>query len=561
MVARYFLDTLAAGESISRWLIILGVLLIAAAGLAALGTYLIARTAENVVLHARRGLLAQIMRLRIVAIDRIQPGDLLARVASDTTQLRAAATSNLVDLTTGAFQLLGIVALMAYLDWVLLGVVMGVTAAIVAAATTLLPRIRRASLQAQESMGVMAAALERVLAAFRTIKANGAEQREITVLYETTAQARDRGLQAARWMSIAGISTGLVVQVSFLTVLGIGGARVASGSLPVSSLIAFLLYLFYLTGPISQVVSAITGLQVGAAAVRRIAEVEALPVEDVRQSQTEEPAVTPPLPAEGVTVTMRDVVVRYHPNGPPQVTRLNFHLPATGLTAIVGPSGAGKSTIFALLERFYEPDSGQVCVGGLDIRAWPLSRLRGLIGYVEQDAPVLAGTLRDNLLLGAPGTSEHQLRRALELTQLESFVATLPDGIDTPIGHRGSTLSGGERQRIAIARALLRRPRILLLDEVTSQLDAVNEQALRDTVAALSRSTNVLMVAHRLSTVTGADRILVMEAGRLRATGTHAELLNSNPLYRSLASTQLLIDAPALQLNIDGIPRQQAARP
>jgi ATP-binding cassette subfamily C protein len=207
------------------------------------------------------------------------------------------------------------------------------------------------------------------------------------------------------------------------------------------------------------------------------------------------------------------------------------------------PSGAGKTTIFSLIERFYEPDSGRVLVDGRDVTDWPLAELRAAIGYVEQDAPVLSGTLRENLLFGAPDGGDAELATVLGTTRLDGQVARLPDGLDTLVGHRGTRLSGGERQRVAIARALLRRPRLLLLDEATSQLDAVNEAALRDTIAAVARTTTVLVVAHRLSTVTMADRIIVVDAGRVRAAGTHAELLGTDPLYAELAATQFLVPA------------------
>ncbi|WP_242587710.1 ATP-binding cassette domain-containing protein [Streptomyces sp. MST-110588] len=243
-------------------------------------------------------------------------------------------------------------------------------------------------------------------------------------------------------------------------------------------------------------------------------------------------------------MVFEDVTFRYRADLPPVHHGVSFTVPGGGLTAFVGPSGAGKTTVFGLIERFYEADGGRVLVDGQDVREWPLERLRAAIGYVEQDAPVLAGTLRENLVFAAPGATDAQIADVLARTRLEGLVERLPEGLGTPVGHRGSRLSGGERQRVAIARALLRGPRLLLLDEATSQLDAVNELALRETVAQAAETTTVLVVAHRLSTVTLADRIVVMDAGRVRAVGTHAELVAGDPLYGELAATQFLATTP-----------------
>jgi ATP-binding cassette subfamily B protein len=390
----------------------------------------------------------------------------------------------------------------------------------------------------------MGAVLERALGAFRTIKASGAESRENAVLDEAAERAWRQGVSAAAWSSVVGVLSRLSVQVSFLAVLGVGGARVADGTLPLSSLIAFLLYVFYMLTPIAALVNAAGDLQAGLAAVRRTQQIHVLPIEQAAPS-----AQAAPRAAEPASVTFRQVSFRYPGTQDLVLDGISFQTHPGGMTACVGPSGVGKSTIFALLERFYDTDAGEILVDGRDVREWPLGELRATIGYVEQDAPVLAATLRDNLRLAAPDASDEHVHEVLVRTHLDDLLTRLPDGLDTVLGTRGTTLSGGQRQRIAIARALLRRPRLLLLDEATSQLDAVNEHHLRQVVAELARTTTVLVAAHRLSTVTNADQILVLDAGRLRATGTHTHLLTTDDLYRQLATTQLItghavLDAP-----------------
>ncbi|CAL9495552.1 Multidrug resistance ABC transporter ATP-binding_permease protein BmrA [Streptomyces sp. enrichment culture] len=545
LVAKSFVETLAVDEPVSRQVLLLALLIVGGALTSAFGMYAVERAAESVVLGARRQLISRLPRLRVADLDQRPPGDLISRVTADTTLLREAATNNLVDTLIGSVTLLGMLVLMAWLDVVLFLAVLGVVFAIGACTALVMPRIARASKEAQEALGELGSGLERLLGAIRTVKASGAEQRESTALEGSAHGAWQAGLRAARWGAVAGTSSGLVVQLAFLTVLGLGGARVANGSMSVASLIGFLLYLFYLVGPVAQLASGISGLQVGTAAVRRINEVLELSPEE-----GEEPAGSRGTDAgraaaaaeadQGAGIVFRDVVFRYREDGRPVLDGASFEVSPGGLTAVVGPSGTGKSTLFALLERFYDIDGGSITVDGRDLRDWNPAELRRNIGYVEQDAPVLAGTLRDNLMLAASGASTDELRRVLEQVRLTALVDSLPQGLDTEVGHRGAALSGGQRQRIAIARALLRRPRLLLLDEATSQLDALNESELREVVAEIARTTTVLVIAHRLSTVTGARRILVLEDGRVRAAGTHAELLREGGLYARLAATQTL---------------------
>ncbi|MFF0003286.1 ABC transporter ATP-binding protein [Streptomyces tibetensis] len=538
LVARGLIDDLSHDRAITGAVLAMSALVVANAAVGALGSYVLTRTAESVVLGARRALSSYLLRLRITAVDRSEPGDLMARITSDTTLLRAVTTDSLVGLGTGGLTLVATVVMMGLVDAVLLGVTLAVILGAGVVLGVIVPRINKASRQAQDAVGVMGSSLERILGALRTVKASGAEHWEERTLHEAAQESWRQSVRAAKWSAAAGNTAGLSMQIAFITVLAVGGARVATGAIDVGTLVAFLLFVFYLMSPIQQVVGAITQYQTGAAALTRIEEALRLPAEPAAEA-----APLPSPGAEPAALAFDDVRFRYADDLPYVHHGVTFTVPAQGMTAFVGPSGAGKTTVFSLIERFYDPESGVITLDGRDLNDWELPRLRAAIGYVEQDAPVLSGSLRDNLLLGNPEADEDALARVLKTTRLDGLVARLPGGLDTLVGHRGTKLSGGERQRVAIARALLRRPRLLLLDEATSQLDAVNEAALRDTVADVARTTTVLVVAHRLSTVTTADRIVVMDAGRVRAVGTHRELVTADPLYAELAATQFLATA------------------
>ncbi|HVQ90018.1 MAG TPA: ABC transporter ATP-binding protein [Mycobacteriales bacterium] len=565
LVAKRVIDSLASGTGLGRPLAALSLLVVLAALLGVATTVLLGRTAEGIVLEVRAGLAARLIRLRLSELDRSSPGDLIARATADSSLLHAATTTALVDLGTGAVGLVGALVLMGRLDLRLLLISLAVLVVVGVLAGAVLPGLRRALKSEQDAVGILGAALDRALGAARTVKASGAEEREMATMRQAAAEAYAAGLRGVRLQAALVAINGLSVQVPFLAVLGAGGLLVARGDLPVSTLVAFLLYLFYLIGPVARLTGGLTAVQRGLGAVDRIREVRELAVEDDTASAGPGPTAAPPSaappaaglpiagpagapgrswpwPAGGGPLTVRfDRVSFAYPDRPPVLDGISFTAPAAGLTALVGPSGAGKSTVLALLMRFYDVAAGTICLGGLDVAGLRRGDVRRLIGYVEQDAPALAGTLAENLRYGTDGElSDREVARALAATRLDELVDRLPAGQQTMVGARGVLLSGGERQRLAIARALLRRPRVLLLDEATSQLDARNEQALRDTVQALAVDRTVLVVAHRLSTVTTADRIVVLDAGRVRAIGTHADLVRTDPLYAELAATQLL---------------------
>jgi ABC-type multidrug transport system fused ATPase/permease subunit len=541
LVARV-IDVVGSGGALLPAVSLLVLVLVASSAVGAVQEYLLQRTAEGVVLTTRRTLADRLLRLPIAEYDRRRTGDLMSRVGADTTLLRATVTSGVVDVAGSVVVAVGALVAMALVDgWLLLLTVLAV--AIGLAVVVLVSRgVRKLSQRAQEEVGAMSAAVERALSAVRTIRASGATAREVAGVGESARRAYDAGVRVARLQALVSPAGSIAIQGAFLAVLGVGGYRVASGSISVAELVAFILYLFLLVMPLGQAISAWTQLQTGFGALARIQEVLALDPED--DERPERPAAVP-VPAssraDGVPLLELEDVTFGYPDGTPVLRGVSLQVPAGSRVALVGPSGAGKSTILALVEGFYPLDGGVVRWTGTDVRELPRAALRARLGYVEQEAPVLAGSVRDNLLLTRPDATDPELWAVLADVGLTDVVRRSPRGLDVLVGDEGVLLSGGERQRLAIARSLLARPALLLLDEPTASLDARNEGLLRDTLAAAAADRALLVVAHRLSTVIDSDQIVVLDAGRVVARGTHDELVVSSPLYRELASAQLLV--------------------
>ncbi|GAA3345836.1 ABC transporter ATP-binding protein [Amorphoplanes nipponensis] len=536
VLVRSVLDGIGAGRPIGAAVALLIALLLTGAALNGARDYLLQRTAEGLVLTTRRRLARHLLRLPIAEYDRRRTGDLLSRVGADTTLLRAVVTSGLFEIVTGTVMVIGATVAMAVLDPLLLAVALCGLAVGMGVAITVSRRVRGLSEQAQARLGEMTSAVERAISAARTIRASGAEEREAATVTRSATEAYQAGMRVARLRALIGPASAAATQGAFLLVLGVGGARVAAGAISVGDLVAFVLFLFFLVLPLGQALNAYTQLQTGLGALQRIEEVLDLPSE----TAGDRPAPAAP-DRDGEPAVVLEHVSFGYPNGTPVLHDVSFTVPAGSRVALVGPSGAGKSTVLALIERFYETTSGAVRVGGADIRQLPRDALRARLGYVEQEAPVLAGTLRDNLLLTAPGADDRRLLDALEQVNLGALATRTPDGLDVQVGEGGVLLSGGERQRLAIARTLLADTPILLLDEPTSNLDARNEAALREAIAAASLRRTLIVVAHRLSTVVDSDQIVVLEAGRVVAVGPHEQLLETSPLYRELATHQLLV--------------------
>ncbi|MEU4643302.1 ABC transporter ATP-binding protein [Micromonospora sp. NPDC023814] len=545
LLTRAVLDGVSAARPVAGLVAVLVALVLGAAALGGLRDYLLQRTAEGVVLGTRRRLAGHLLRLPIAEYDRRRTGDLLSRVGSDTTLLRAVVTSGLFEVVTGAVMVLGAAGAMVLLDPVLFGVTLLGVAAGVGFAVAFARRMRDLARTAQERIGEMTSAVERAISAVRTIRAARAERREADTVGASAAQAYAAGLRVARVQAFVGPVSTVTIQGAFLLVLGVGGARVAAGVITVGDLVAFVMLLFFLVLPLGQAVHAYAQLQTGLGALQRIEEVLAVPVEGAADRPApvrHTAAPTWPSTADGAPAAVTfDRVDFHYPGGPPVLREVSFTVPAGTRTALVGPSGAGKSTLLALVERFYDVTGGTLRLDGVDVRDLPRDALRARLGYVEQSAPVLAGTLRENLLISAPDATDDRLRAVLDEVNLGHLAERAPEGLAVQVGEGGVLLSGGERQRLAIARALLAGPPVLLLDEPTSNLDARNEAALRRAIDAVAVRRTLLIVAHRLSTVVDADQIVVLDGGRVAATGTHDELTVTSPLYRELATHQLLV--------------------
>lgn len=516
---------------------VLVVVFVAGATAGAARTYLLGWIGEALVRDLRVQLAEHLLVLPVAVHDHLRAGDLLSRVSTDTATLRAALTSGPVNAVTGVLTMAGAIVLMATLDAWLLLLTLGAVAVAGLALGLVIPRARSAGAEAQASIGALTSVLERALRAIRTIKASRAEPREAAGIRAAAGRAFTAGVRIERIQATIDPTVTVAVQGSFLVVLGVGGARVAAGSLEIADLVAFLLYLTTLVVPLVAVLTFLNETQAALAAFARIQDVLREPAEDLGRPA---PSV---VRGEGHGAAARvefDQVTFGYRSRQPVLRGVSFAVPPGSRTAVVGPSGAGKTTLLSLLERFYDADSGVVRLDGRDVGELTLAQVRAATAYVEQDAPVLAGTLRENLLLAAPEATEGQLDDVLHRTMLLGLVQRLPDALDSQVGDSGVLLSGGERQRIAIARALLTHPRLLLLDEATSQLDALNEQALRETVRRVAgRHCTVIIVAHRLSTVRDADQIVLLDQGRVAGTGSHELLLARSDLYQRLVRGQL----------------------
>ncbi|MFE7404509.1 ABC transporter ATP-binding protein [Isoptericola sp. NPDC057559] len=545
MVTKWVLDTLSSGASLSGPVTWLVALMLVGSVVGLFQWILLGRLAEDVVYEARESIVRRYLRARVGAITSQPAGELVTRVTSDTLLLREATSNSLVSLVNGFISLVGTLVLMAVLDLMLLASTVAAIVVVAVAMALLLPGIGKAQHRTQEAVGRLGGAVEGAVRAVRTVKASGAEERQSRTILADARDARRHAVTAVRTEAVAWTVSWGGIQLAIIVILGLGAWRVSQDLLAVSGLVAFLLYAFNIVGPITELTQAFTTLQSGLAAAERIREVGTMELEEDDEAPR---AAAPPARAAGgqtaggPVLVLDDVTAGYAADTP-VVHGVSLEVPRRGHVALVGPSGAGKTTVLALLLRFLEPDSGELRLDGVPYPALSHAEVRARFAYVEQETPVVPGTIRENLLFSRPEATDEEVRAVLEAVRLAADLDALPDGLDTSLV--SSAVSGGQRQRIALARALLKRPDVLLLDEATSQVDGLTEAAIHDAIRAHTRHGAVVTVAHRLSTVLDADRILVLEAGRVRAAGTHEELYTSDELYRDLvAALRIAVDDP-----------------
>lgn len=529
MATKSVLDGLGSGQSFGGAVCLLVVLLVVGSVVLYFQWILLGTLAERIVLDARKSMIRRYFEAKVGSLSTRPIGELVTRVTSDTVLLREAASSALVAIVNSTIALIGALVLMAVLDLVLLGIILVAIVIIGTLFAKLMPPIAEAQKQAQEAVGRLSGRLDGALRAIRTVKSSRAEGRESNRVIADATDSAAHSIRAVRTSAIAWTVAEGGVQLAVIAILGIGGYRVSVGALAVSSLIAFLLYAFQLMDPVSSLTTNITALQSGMAAASRIRQIEQLEIETSIENSGQTIAGV-----HDSVLSFAGVTARYRPDGAPAVENISFDVPAAGHTAIVGPSGAGKTSIFSLILRFLDPVNGEIRLSGTPYADLSNDEVRKVLAYVEQETPTITGTIRENLLLTHPEASEVDIWTALESVHLADSIRELPDGLDTDLV--SSTVSGGQRQRIALARAIVRSPQVLLLDEATAQVDGRTEAAIHDVIRSIASTRAVVTIAHRLSTVLDADTILVMENGRIRARGTHADLLRSDSLYRELVA-------------------------
>ncbi|MFF2459744.1 ABC transporter ATP-binding protein [Peribacillus simplex] len=492
--------------------------------------YLLNRIGQSVVAGIRDQLWKKLLVLPVSYFDEHQSGETVSRMTNDTTVVKGLISEHLSNFVTGIISIVGSMIVLFVLDWKM---TLLMFIAIPLSVLILMPlgkKMHKISKGMQDETASFTAVLQQVLTEVRLVKASNAETFEYQNGKKGINKLFQFGLKEAKIQALIAPLMSFVMMALLVLILGYGGMRVSSGALTAGALVAFIMYLFQIIMPMAQLASFFTQFQKATGATERIISIlDAVEEEDALQ------------PVQNISQSISVENLNYSYNNGEQVLKdISFNVEAGKVTAIVGPSGSGKTTLFSLFERFYKPQQGSISIGGKSINDFTLLSWRSQIGYVSQESPIVSGTIRDNICYGMyRDITDEELNQVAKMAYADQFISELPNGFDTEVGERGMKLSGGQRQRIAIARAFLRNPKILMLDEATSSLDSKSENVVQQALNDLMKGRTTIVIAHRLSTVIGSDQIIFLEKGKITGSGTHKELYNTHSLYREFAEQQL----------------------
>ena len=498
--------------------------------------YLAERASQGVAYDLRDALFERIERLSFSYYDRVQTGQLVTRLTSDVEQIRTFAGSGVVQLANAVVMLIGTTVLLLYLDWQLALVALAIVPIIAVLLVRFVGRIRPLFREVQQTLGRLNTVLQEDLLGVRVIRAFAREDYETARYTSVNEELLQKNLTTVRVFSNNFPFVFLFANLGTLAIIWFGGWQVIGGRLSIGDLVAFNTLLGFMLFPILTIGFLSASFSRAGASSQRVFDVLDAPL-DVKDAP--DASILLPLSCR---VDFDDVSFRYPGSARDILAGVSFTARPGQTVAVLGTTGSGKSTLVNLIPRFYDVTGGAVRLDGNDVREVTLSSLRSQIGIVLQETRLFSGTVRDNVAFGKPEATDEEIVAAAEAAQAAEFVKELSDGYDTVIGERGIGLSGGQRQRIAIARALLIDPRLLILDDSTSAVDAETEAAIQETLDRLMREKHrtVFVIAQRVSTVRDADLILVLDEGSIAASGTHEELLHESELYNEILGSQLL---------------------